>query len=253
MSKLNRDGVDIYYEVHGQGPVILLTHGYSATAQMWKGQIAPLSKGHTLVLWDMRGHGQSDYPQDQSQYSEEATVADMLALLDMVGAKTAVVGGLSLGGYMSLAFARAHPDRVKALLIIDTGPGFKNDTAREDWNKYARETADRFEQQGLVQLQSASRERSTAAHRSADGLARAGRGMLTQKDDRVIRSLPDIKVPSLIVVGNEDKPFLNASDYMAAKIPGSEKVVIAGAGHAANIDQPEAFNRAVTGFLEKRR
>jgi pimeloyl-ACP methyl ester carboxylesterase len=58
-------------------------------------------------------------------------------------------------------------------------------------------------------------------------------------------------VPSLIVVGSEDKPFLNAADYMAAKIPGSEKVVIPGAGHAANIDQPDIFNRAVLDFLEK--
>lgn len=251
MPKLNRDGVDIYYEVHGQGPVILLTHGYSATAQMWKGQIAPFSKNHTLVVWDMRGHGQSDYPQDQSHYSEEATVADMLALLDKIGARTAIVGGLSLGGYMSLAFYRAHPEHVSSLLIIDTGPGFKNDEAREGWNKYARETADRYEQQGLASLQSASKERSTAAHRSVDGLVRAGRGMLTQRDDRVMRVLPEIKVPSLIVVGSEDKPFLNAADYMAAKIPGSEKVVIPGAGHAANIDQPDIFNRAVLDFLEK--
>lgn len=250
MPKLNRDGVNIHYEVHGEGPVILLTHGYSATAQMWQGQIAPFSRGHKLVLWDMRGHGQSDYPEDQSAYSEEATVGDMLALLDLVGAKTAIVGGLSLGGYMSLAFYRAHPERVSALLIIDTGPGFKNDEAREGWNKYARETADRFEQQGLAQLQSASRERAMASHRTVDGLVRAGRGMLTQRDDRIIRSLPDIKVPSLIVVGSQDKPFLNASDYMAAKIPGARKVVIQGAGHAANIDQPEAFNRAVTEFLE---
>jgi pimeloyl-ACP methyl ester carboxylesterase len=217
---------------------------------MWKGQIAPFSKEHKLVLWDMRGHGQSDYPADQAAYSEDATVGDMLALLDLVGARTAVVGGLSLGGYMSLAFHRAHPERVKALLIIDTGPGFKKDDAREGWNKYALETADRYEQQGLAQLQSASPERATAAHRSVDGLVRAGRGMLTQKDDRIIASLPDIKVPSLVIVGSEDKPFLNASDYMAAKIPGARKVVIADAGHAANIDQPEAFNSAVMDFLE---
>ena len=74
MAKLNRNGVNIYYEVHGSGPVILLTHGYSATAQMWKGQIEPLTKKNTLVTWDMRGHGQSDYPADQAAYSEDATV-----------------------------------------------------------------------------------------------------------------------------------------------------------------------------------
>ncbi len=111
---------------------------------MWKGQIAPLSRAHTLILWDMRGHGQTDSPDDVSLYSEEATVADMAALLDHVGPQDAVIGGLSLGGYMSLAFHRTHPARTKALLIVDTGPGFKNDAAREDWNVYARKSADRF-------------------------------------------------------------------------------------------------------------
>ena len=60
MPKLDRDGVGIYYEVHGSGPVILLSHGYSATSQMWRGQIAEFTKQHTLVTWDMRGHGHSD-------------------------------------------------------------------------------------------------------------------------------------------------------------------------------------------------
>jgi pimeloyl-ACP methyl ester carboxylesterase len=164
MAKLARDGVNIYYEVHGEGPVILLSHGYSATAQMWRGQIEPLSKKHKLVLWDMRGHGQSDYPEDQSAYSEEATVADML-VLDAVGAKSAIVGGLSLGGYMSLAFHASHPDRVKALLIIDTGPGFKKDEAREGWNQNARRTAERYEKEGLGALGGASAERATARPR----------------------------------------------------------------------------------------
>src|SRR6266851_3588948 len=138
MPKINRYVVDIYYEVHGSGPPLLLTHGYSSTPAMWQGQIEALSKRHRLGLWDMRGHGQSDYPADPRAYSEALTVADMAALLDEVGATSAIVGGLSLGGYMSLAFYRAHPERVSALLIIDTGPGFKKDDAREAWNKRAR-------------------------------------------------------------------------------------------------------------------
>ncbi len=249
MAFLTRDGVKLYYETHGEGPVILLTHGYSATSQMWRGQIAPLSAKNKLVIWDMRGHGQSDYPEAQSAYSEEATVADMAALLDEVGAKTAIVGGLSLGGYMSLAFNLKHPDRVRALLVIDTGPGYKKDEAREGWNKNALKTAERFEKEGLGQLQAASSERATARHRDATGLARAGRGMLTQRDARVINSLPDIKAPSLVIVGDKDAPFIAASDYMAAKIPNAQKVVIANAGHASNIDQPVAFNEAVTKFI----
>src|SRR5579871_499554 len=253
MPKLNRNGVNIYYEVHGSGPVILLTHGYSATAQMWKGQIEPLTKKNTLVTWDMRGHGQSDYPADQSAYSEDATVADIAALLDAAGAERAIIGGLSLGGYMSLAFYRAHPERVRALLIIDTGPGFKKDDAREAWNRRALDTAERLEREGLDVLKSGSRERSTVQHRDARGLALAARGMLTQRDARVMELLPEIKVPSLIVVGADDTPFLAASDYMAAKIPGARKVVIPNAGHAVNIDQPQAFIEAVEEFLARLR
>jgi pimeloyl-ACP methyl ester carboxylesterase len=250
MPKLNRDGVEIHYEVHGSGPTLLLTHGYSSTSEMWQGQIEALSKHHQLVLWDMRGHGRSDYPDDPIVYSEASTIADMAALLDAVGARTAIVGGLSLGGYMSLAFYRAHPERVTALLIIDTGPGFRKDDAREAWNRRANDTGDRFEREGLEVLKSASPERSSVSHRDATGLARAARGMLTQRDARVIELLPEIKVPSLVVVGADDTPFLAASDYMAAKIPGAQKAVIPAAGHAVNIDQPQAFIDAVLPFLD---
>jgi pimeloyl-ACP methyl ester carboxylesterase len=250
MAKLDRDGVGLYYEVHGEGPAILLTHGYGTSSEMWRGQIAPLARRHKLVIWDMRGHGRSDYPADPALYSEAATVADMAALLDAVGAAAAIVGGLSLGGYMSLAFHRRYPERVRALLIIDTGPGFKKDEARAAWNQRALETAQAFETEGLKRL-AARKDMAVATHRSVEGLVRAARGMLTQQSAAVIDSLPGIKVPSLVIVGAEDKPFLAAADYMAAKIPGAEKVVVPAAGHAVNLDQPEAFDAAVGRFLDR--
>jgi len=250
MPMLDRDGVKIHYEVAGEGPALLLTHGYSATGEMWRGQLATLSPHFKVITWDMRGHGASDYPQDQTAYSEEATVADMAALLDEAGAGSAIIGGLSLGGYMSLAFHRAHPERTRALLIIDTGPGYKNDQAREGWNANAIRRAERLEADGLGDLSKASAEVRQARHRDATGLARAARGMLVQRDSRVIESLPAIAVPAIVIVGADDTPFLAASDYMAAKIPGAKKVVIENAGHSANIDQPQAFNAALLGFLK---
>ena len=249
MPKIDRNGVKIHYEVYGDGPALILTHGYSSTSAMWEGQIEALSKHHKLVLWDMRGHGKSDYPADPNAYSEALTIGDIAALLDQISTRRAIVGGLSLGGYMSLAFYRTHPERVAALLIIDTGPGFKKDEARTAWNKRAHETAERFERDGLSVLKSLSRERSSVTHRDATGLALAARGMLTQRDASVMEVLPEIAVPSLIVVGADDTPFLAASDYMAAKIPGAKKVVIPSAGHAVNIDQPQAFIDAVLPFL----
>ncbi len=249
MPLLDRDGVKIHYEVAGSGPALILTHGYSSTGEMWAGQVPVLQDRFTVVTWDMRGHGRSDYPDDPAAYSEEATVADMAALLDAIGAEQAIVGGLSLGGYMSLAFHRAHPDRTRALLIIDTGPGYKKDEARDGWNANAIRRAERYEAEGLPDTAKASAEVRLARHRDATGLARAARGMLTQRDARVIESLPDIKVPSIVIVGENDTPFLAASDYMAAKIPGAKKAIIPGAGHSANIDQPAAFNAALTSFL----
>ncbi|KIW03121.1 uncharacterized protein PV09_05764 [Verruconis gallopava] len=242
----------VYYEVHGEGTPLILTHGFSSTSAMWRGQIEDFTKaGYKVITWDMRGHGRSTYPDDQAVYSEAHTIDDMAAILDQVcgTGSSAIVGGLSLGGYMSLAFYRKYPQRVEALLIIDTGPGFKSDAAREAWNKDAQNTAAKFERDGLKSLQSASAERSQVSHRNAEGLAMAARGMLAQRNNSVIMSLPSIKVPSLVVVGADDKPFLAASDYMQKKIPGCKKVVIPNAGHAANIDQPERFNEAVLSFL----
>lgn len=114
--------------------MIFLTHGFSATSAMWHGQIDHLSKDHTLIIWDIRGHGQSDNPDDPAVYSQAETVADMAGILDAVGSEQAVIGGLSLGGYMSLAFHLAVPGRVRALMLFDTGPGFKKDLARSAWN-----------------------------------------------------------------------------------------------------------------------
>lgn len=251
MPFLDRAGVKLYYETHGAGQPLILTHGYSSTSGMWQGQIEAFSQSYQLIIWDMRGHGQTTYPADQSLYSEAHTVADMLALLDYVAPNNrAIVGGLSLGGYMSLAFYRLHPDRVSKLLIIDTGPGFKSDKVREGWNRTANQTAKNFEDNGLAPLQDASPERSKVTHRNAKGLALAARGMLAQRDNSVILSLPQIKVPAIVIVGSEDTPFLVASEYMRTKIPGAKKVVIAGAGHAANIDRPTEFNESILEFLQ---
>ena len=147
MPHLDRDGVQIYYEDHGSGTSILLSHGYTATSQMWEGQVDAFSDRYRVITWDMRGHGRSDSPDDLAQYSEDLTVADMAALLDHCEIDKAIIGGLSLGGYMTLAFYRRHAERAKALLLFDTGPGYKNDEARDSWNQHAERRAEDLEEQ----------------------------------------------------------------------------------------------------------
>jgi len=250
MSYLDRGGVRIYYEQCGSGPAVLLSHGYSASARMWQGQMDALSARYHLIAWDMRGHDRSDSPDDPALYSHEAATGDMAAVLDACGADRAVISGLSLGGFMSLAFHLAHPERTTALMLFDTGPGYKKDDGRAGWNRLADGMAAAYERKGLAAA-GVSAEVSIAHHRSAQGLAHAARGMLAQKDGSVIESLPSIAVPAMVLVGENDQQFRASADYMAAKIPGAEKVILAGAGHAANIDQPAAFNAAVRSFLER--
>ncbi|MDO8614848.1 MAG: alpha/beta hydrolase [Dehalococcoidia bacterium] len=251
MAEASVNGITINYEAAGDGPAVFLSHGYSATGRMWRPQQKALAEaGYRIITWDMRGHGQTDSPDDPGQYSEALTIADMLGLLDLLTVDRAVVGGLSLGGFMSLAFYRAHPQRVRALVLCDTGPGYRNPEARAGWNRAAERRARDLEERGLAALGGGTEVRATGRyHRSAQGLAHAARGMLAQFDARVIDSLPDVKAPTLIIVGEKDEPFRGASDYMAAKIAGARLEVIPDAGHAANLDQPEAFNRVLLSFL----
>jgi pimeloyl-ACP methyl ester carboxylesterase len=250
MAVLDRNGVSIYYETQGAGPVILLTHGYGASSHMWDGQSAVLSKSFQVITWDMRGHGKTDSPAALDEYSEAKTVEDMLEILKACGATKVILGGFSLGGFMSLAFNVAHPEMVSAMMLLDTGPGYRNPVGRQTWNDRAIDRADRLLRDGWSALEGGI-EADITKHRSIEGMSKSARGMLTQSDARIIESLPSIAVPTLVLVGAEDDRFVAAADYMANQIPGARKVVIEGAGHASNIEKPDAFNEAVVTFLRE--
>jgi pimeloyl-ACP methyl ester carboxylesterase len=241
---------DIAYTMHGQPsarPPMLLTHGFGASQAMWAGNLDALGAGREVVAWDLPGHGAGA---SSPQPTHDQCVADMLALLDALGAPRAVAGGMSLGGFLSLLLCARHPERVAALVLVDTGPGFRDDGAREAWNAWVGELADDLDARGLDALRP-SPESAAAEHLAgAGGLAAAARGILAQRDAEVFESLGAITVPTLIVVGANDDRFLAAADAMARRIPGARKVVIADAGHAANMDQPAEFNRVVHEFLE---
>ena len=253
MNRLQRDdGVTLAFQVHNPqapGVPVLLTHGFGATAGMWDRNIDALSVDRPVIVWDQRGHGSSDAPDDMARYGEQISVADMAAILDAAGADRAVLGGMSLGGYLSLAFHLVHPQRVAALVLVDTGPGYRNDEARDKWNAWVERRARQLERGEAADDFSA--EVAQAVHEHPEGLPRAARGVMAQKDARVITSLDSITVPTLVTVGAQDTDFLASADYMHRKISNSRKVVIDNAGHAANMDQPEAFNAAVRELLEQ--
>jgi pimeloyl-ACP methyl ester carboxylesterase len=246
---------EIAYTIHGAPSArtpVLLTHGFGASQAMWAPNLAALSHERQVLTWDLPGHGASAaLGAGDGALSHDGCLAEMLELLDDLGAERAVIGGMSLGGYLSLLFCARHPERVAALLLVDTGPGFRDDAARATWNAWVAGLADDLEASGLDALRRGPEAQAAEHAGGAAALAASARAILTQRDGEAFASLGAIAVPTLIVVGAEDERFLGAAEAMAGRIPGARKVTLEHAGHAANMDQPAAFDRAVGEFLEE--
>jgi pimeloyl-ACP methyl ester carboxylesterase len=244
---------DIAYTIHGAPSAltpVLLTHGFGASQAMWAPNLAALSRERQVLTWDLPGHGASANA-NAGELSHDGCIAEMLELLDRLGAGRAVIGGMSLGGYLSLLFCARHPERVAALVLVDTGPGFRDDAARETWNSWVGGLADELDARGLGALRSGPEAQAAEHAGGAATLAVAARAILTQRDGEAFASLGSIAAPTLIVVGADDERFLAAAEAMARRITGARKVVLENAGHAANMDQPAAFDQAVGEFLEQ--
>lgn len=252
MPKTSVNGIDINYEVHGEGYPVVFLHGFVGTVDMWRPQVGAISKEYRFITYDARGHGDSGSPHSADEYSADIVVEDLRQLLDFLGVAKAVIGGLSMGGYESLRFYLTHPGRVTALVLMDTGPGYRNPARREEWNAQQERQAATLETSGLEEFAAraptyTSRERILSLN--PVGLANMARKVVAQHDSWVMENLSTVAVPTLILVGERDTPFLAASEYMERVIPGARRSVIPDAGHAANQDNPEAFNGAVLEFL----
>jgi pimeloyl-ACP methyl ester carboxylesterase len=216
------DGLKVYYEQRGSGPAVLLSHGFRASSATSQNQMDALSDGYRVIAWDMRGHGRSESPDDPAAYSLESAVADMVAVMQECGVQRAAIGGLSLGGLLSLAFHVAHPERTAALLLFDTGPWQRNLAAR-----------------------------TAGAGTEPPGFPHTRRKILEHTHDKILVSLDSIQVPTLVLCGEFDERFLEASEFLATRIPDAQKVILKGAGHVSNLDQPETFNLTVRSCLDR--
>lgn len=260
------DGVSIDFETHGAGQPIVFSCGYSTTRENFRPLVEPLvAAGFRIVLWDYRGHGASGAPEDPNAYSFAQVLDDLARVLDATArGEPAVLAGFSFGGALSLHFALRHPQRVRVLVLIDTGPGFKNPDAQERWLAQVERIAVNVETKGLAsfvtsraaataigrrpELPAAQRAARAIAAMSPHGVAHFGR-RVSGPVPACIDELASIAVPALVLVGAEDEAYLRAADVMAARIPGATKVVIPGAGHVTTIEEPEAVTRAILRFL----
>ncbi|MAE97103.1 MAG: alpha/beta hydrolase [Deltaproteobacteria bacterium] len=265
---LASDGVRLYAEATGSGTPLVLSPGYCQTHENFRAQVEPLAAaGYRVVLWDYRGHGKSEVPESEEAYSMAQVVDDLGRVLAWAApGEPAVVGGLSFGGLASQHFALDHPERVAALLLIASGPGFKNPKAQAGWEAQVGRIAGRLERVGFEGYTSgraapnsiglkpdlpAARSAGRAIEaQDAHGMARFGR-RVTAPAPSTIERLGAIEAPALVLVGSLDAAYQAASEVMTARLPHAERVVIEDAGHCVNIEQTEAFNRAVLDFLSR--
>lgn len=260
------DGAKIFWTAEGAGPPLLLSSASFSTHLHWSGQVAALARFARVVTWDYRGHGLSDAPEEPGRYSLAQVVEDLRHVHDAAaGGEPAYVAGLSVGGIVSLSYALAQHERVKALLLFNTGPGFKNPEALAQWQSMLERAAAKMGEVGLAKYLEGARAQAEllgldpAGPQAAEarrgilrsgvaGLQRFARGVAGPVPN-LVDSLHEIDLPALVLVGEHDANFQRASHVMAAKLPRALRVELAGAGHVLNLDQPAAFVAEVERFV----
>jgi len=250
-----------YDDYEGRGAPVVLLHGFPFNRSMWREQAASLAPRHRVVTPDLRGHGETTVTDEPATMEEMAD--DLAALLDELGIERAVVAGLSMGGYVALAFCRKYPERVSGLVLADTRATPDN----EDGKRTREETARRALEEGMGPIADAmmpkllapatlersprtvARVREMILGTEPRGAASALRGMALRRDQTDL--LPRLQAPALVLVGSEDSltPPSDA-EAMHNLIPDSRLVVLDGAAHVSNLERAEEFNLAVREFLD---
>lgn len=243
----------------GAGTPLVLLHAFPLDRGMWRPQVAALRESARVIAIDLPGFGESPAPAEFTIDGAADAVAELLGELKV---PKAVVCGLSMGGYVALAFSRRHPDRLAGLILADTRAGIDDSQAKAARDKSistVREQGSAVLFDGMlpkVLTETTRRDRpevveflkSIAGRQKAEGVAAALAAMRDRPDANP--GLKDIAVPTLVLVGEADTvtPGLSAAN-LAAQIRGSKLVNIPGAGHLSNLENPAAFNAAVREFL----
>jgi pimeloyl-ACP methyl ester carboxylesterase len=250
------NGQRIYFEdTGGDGPAVILGHGFLMDHEMFVHQVAALRDQYRVITWDERGFGRTVF--DGKPFSYWDSAADCLALMDHLGLDRAVVGGMSQGGYLSLRVALTAPDRVRALILLDSGAAL-DDTDTHAANQgmvdvwlavgpvddLARAVAAIIINDEVENPRWISKWQSTPKEQ----LEEPARCLLSRDD--VSPRLGEITCPALVVHGTEDVaiPMVHA-EAMADALVGCGGVVKVGGAHAANLTNPEPVNAAILDFL----
>lgn len=260
--KIEINDIEISYRDRGSGLPILFVHGFPLDGTLWQPQLEGLSDDYRVIVPELCGFGESTPSQKATmeQYAD-----DVHALLDELEVGHVVLVGLSMGGYITFAFYRKYPDRVRGLVLVDTRA--QADTEERRANRAA--TAQRVREEGAVALADEMADKllspvtlehkpdiaqmvhAMMARQPVEGIVAALDGMAQRPDSRLL--LGEIAEPTLIVVGADDTVTpVDDSQAMTDGIPGAELAVLPDAGHLPNLEQPEVFNQLLREFIASR-
>jgi 2-succinyl-6-hydroxy-2,4-cyclohexadiene-1-carboxylate synthase len=251
----------------GEGPPVLLLHGFTGSARTWDDLIDAWSSGHRCIAPDLLGHGGSEAPVDPARYALERQAAELAELLRLLDAVPATLVGYSMGARLALVLALEHPAQVQRLILESPSAGIADGVARAE--RRVRDEAlardleqggleafvDRWEAQPLFASHASmprgrrQRLRAERLRHDAAGLAAslrgAGQGAMRPLHDR----LGHIDVPTLVIAGERDGMGRERASVVVAAIPGARLEVVPGAGHTPHLEDPEAFLRLADAFL----
>ena len=262
---VNVDSAQIYYETAGKGTPLVMIHAGVADSRQWNNEFEFFARNHQVLRYDMRGHGKSE-PVD-GEFSHMSDLASLLNTLELQG--PLVLMGCSMGGGLAMDFALTHPSRMRALIMVGSGPsGLELDVLTPakfaeaekaykagDLDLVAEiETQIWFDgtERAPQQVNQAMRKLAYEMNRKAlDHEAKKLGKRLPNTDVQAFDRLKELNIPVLVIVGAHDTPYiLAAADYMIEKISSARKARIEDAAHLPNMDQPQEFQTIVNAFLE---
>jgi 3-oxoadipate enol-lactonase len=258
--QIKANGITFNYQVEGPegAPWVVFSNSLATNLSMWDEQAAALKKDFRVLRYDHRGHGATEAP--DGRYNFDLLVADVIGLFDALSIQRAHFVGISMGGMTGLALAQKHPDRVASLVPCDCGPA-SSPASSQQWEEriaiaqkdgmepLVEATAKRWFPPEFVESHPAVFQNACEMIRSTPVKGFIGcAGALANYDLRP--GLPGITAPTLLIVGTKDATVPGIKAINAA-IPGSKVVELEGAGHLSNLEQPEAFTRALQQFLPR--
>jgi 2-succinyl-6-hydroxy-2,4-cyclohexadiene-1-carboxylate synthase len=258
------NGVEYHYTTQGKGEPLVLLHGFTGSSQNWSPVMPTFAEKYNVIAPDLIGHGQTSSPQNPQRYTMQHVCDDLATLIQTLTTQPVHLLGYSMGGRVALALAIAYPQLVKTLVLESASPGLQSKAERITRQTSDDTLATRIEQAGieafvdewerlaLWHTQTAQQKNALRVQRLQNnpvGLANSLRGYGTGVQPSLWAKLPQVSIPTLLIVGEHDSKFVQIAEQMHTRLSHSHKHTISQAGHTTHLENSATFVRVVLEFL----